>query len=482
MIKNERQYRISKAQAAKFAHALKGLARAKKRPGVDPLWVELQEGALNSQLSELEHELREYEALQSGAAPPLSIGSLAELPEALIKARIAGGLSQAGLAARLGLKEQQIQRYEAHGYVGANLERLQEVMNALGIALKQDLSVSPAAASVPRLLARVKDAGISEEIVRKLVPKQWRRWEAEKADPSARESLVLQMAGVIGRVFRWSVEQLLGDDPLVLPSHAIVGLRYKLPSGRNELQTAAYTIYAHHLALLALQCTPDLLPTPVPQDHREVNEQIVKQYGTLSFDAVLRYLWDHGITVLPLSDSGTFHGACWRVNGRDVIVVKQRTRSTARWTIDLLHELYHTTENSDAPEAEVIEEVDVLASQTTVSEQERAATDFALAVALPEAEPLAQRCAQRAQGKVQWLKKAVQDVATEEHIDEGLLANYLAYRLSLQGINWWGAATALQSQGREPFIAAREHFFSNVKLDLLNDTDRDILEEALGSE
>ncbi|MBM4258372.1 MAG: helix-turn-helix transcriptional regulator [Deltaproteobacteria bacterium] len=41
------------------------------------------------------------------------MGSLEELPKTLIQARIAGGLSQEDLATTLGLKPQQIQRYEA---------------------------------------------------------------------------------------------------------------------------------------------------------------------------------------------------------------------------------------------------------------------------------------------------------------------------------------------------------------------------------
>jgi len=45
----------------------------------------------------------------------LELESLAELPEALIRARIAVGLTQKGLAGRLGLKEQQVQRYRRRG-------------------------------------------------------------------------------------------------------------------------------------------------------------------------------------------------------------------------------------------------------------------------------------------------------------------------------------------------------------------------------
>ena len=60
-----------------------------------------------------------------------------KLPEALIRARIAAGLSQKELAGRLGLKEQQIQRYEARRYAGASLDRIQAVADALGMQIHE---------------------------------------------------------------------------------------------------------------------------------------------------------------------------------------------------------------------------------------------------------------------------------------------------------------------------------------------------------
>ena len=65
-----------------------------------------------------------------------------ELPQALIQGRIAAGLSQKELAARLGLKEQQIQRYEATDYASASLTRVCEVARSLGLKLKAEASVA----------------------------------------------------------------------------------------------------------------------------------------------------------------------------------------------------------------------------------------------------------------------------------------------------------------------------------------------------
>jgi uncharacterized protein (DUF433 family) len=63
--------------------------------------------------------------------------SLDQLSKALIRTRIAAGLSQTELAGRLGLKEQQIQRYEARRYAGAGLDRVQAVADALGMQIHE---------------------------------------------------------------------------------------------------------------------------------------------------------------------------------------------------------------------------------------------------------------------------------------------------------------------------------------------------------
>ena len=72
-------------------------------------------------------------ALKAGLFQLDQLKTVAELPTLLIKARIAQGLSQKELAERLGLKEQQIQRYEATDYASARLARIKEVVGALGI-------------------------------------------------------------------------------------------------------------------------------------------------------------------------------------------------------------------------------------------------------------------------------------------------------------------------------------------------------------
>lgn len=142
MIKNEREYRITKAQATKFEAALKdALHLSRATSGRDARLQQLREDSLRAQLAGLQAQMHEYEALRSGASVEIAAASLAELPRALIQARLARKLSQRGLAELLGLKEQQIQRYEASDYHAASLERLIEIAGALEVTIHVQLMV-----------------------------------------------------------------------------------------------------------------------------------------------------------------------------------------------------------------------------------------------------------------------------------------------------------------------------------------------------
>ena len=62
-----------------------------------------------------------------------------DLPRALIRARIAAGMTQEGLARRLGVKPQQVQRYEATEYESASFTRICKVVQALGLKMAKSV-------------------------------------------------------------------------------------------------------------------------------------------------------------------------------------------------------------------------------------------------------------------------------------------------------------------------------------------------------
>ena len=142
MIKNERQYRITNAWVQRFQKTLGHLDAHPEESAHLPLLLQKAErDGLASQLETLQRELRDYEALRSGQKRAFQLDSFEELPRTLIQARIASGITQKELAGRLGLKEQQIQRYEATEYASASMERVSAVIRALNLNVREEISL-----------------------------------------------------------------------------------------------------------------------------------------------------------------------------------------------------------------------------------------------------------------------------------------------------------------------------------------------------
>jgi transcriptional regulator with XRE-family HTH domain len=141
MIKNERQYKITGAQAEKFRAAI---AQAKAEPpsaGVHPRMHQASIDGMVSQLETLERELHAYEELRSGRVKYLG-GDISELATVLIEARIARGWTQRELGERLGLDEQKIQQYESGGYASASVTRVLEIIEALGTTIALEVTLA----------------------------------------------------------------------------------------------------------------------------------------------------------------------------------------------------------------------------------------------------------------------------------------------------------------------------------------------------
>jgi len=112
------------------------------REYVHPLLRQAQLDALQRQQESLRQELADYEALKGSGLRVFPAASFDELPRTLIKARIAAGLSQKELAERLGLKEQQVQKYEATEYTSASMARMRDVIQALGVTVMEEVALT----------------------------------------------------------------------------------------------------------------------------------------------------------------------------------------------------------------------------------------------------------------------------------------------------------------------------------------------------
>ncbi len=140
MITNERQFRIANAQLKRFEEALATQAATGPSPDVHPRIHQAMIEATASERDELRAQLERYDDLRSGRVAHRTLTSIRELRIALIEARIAARLTQRELAEQLGVPEQQVQRWEANGYAGVGIERLQEIADALKLQVLETIT------------------------------------------------------------------------------------------------------------------------------------------------------------------------------------------------------------------------------------------------------------------------------------------------------------------------------------------------------
>ena len=482
MITNERQYRITRSEADRFRKAITDFSVGQAaRAGVHPRLVQAEREAMESQLRDLQTELVQYERLKSSDLSVIRINSFDQLADGLIQARIASGFSQKALAERLGLKEQQIQRYEVERYAAASYQRLREIAGALGLRITNDILLPVVPGNFGGLVTKLGQVGLDREfLLERLLPSaDAARAAGEVAAVNDDDVLTAKTGAVLERVFGWTQDNLFGAQALQAPRFAAAEARFKMPAGRRQATTSLYAAYANYLAVVALKGARDLPRRAVPTDAAAMHQLILNSRGAIDIRNALHTAWDLGIVVLPLRDRGTFHGACWRYEGRNAIVLKQTSRHEARWLFDLLHELFHAGQRPESETLEVIE-ADETSAERRDSGEEVAASQFAGDVVLDgKAEALAQACVKAARGSLERLKSVLPTVATRNGVAVGALANYMAFRLSWQGENWWGAAANLQARDSDPWAIARDVFVERFPYAIDNELDRQLLDRAL---
>ena len=493
MIRNERQYRVSSRQRQTLAEALDELLGFRTDDPLGPTngdedrnaqrRTRIAQASLAGQIADLDLQLHEYEALRAGAVTNLRVASLADLPDALVRARIGSGLTQQGLAERLGIKPQQVQRDEAEGYATASLQRLHQVMQALGVELEAGLELPPQRdAPLTRLRRRLMQLGLD----RRVVDQRFLRDAPDNPGPSK----VLELAERAGRLLGLTAAQLLGESG-PLPALATTA-RFKAARNTAEVPLDAYARYASSIADIVLRGTASLGPTTPPPGSREVREAIEARAQLIApalhdplarsdvlFVAALQYLYELRIPVVPMRDPGAFHGACFTRDDRSVIVLKQVTTSSARWLSDLLHELDHVHDPSRNELRSWVELGDI--ASWTDAPEERHANDFAADVLFSgRAEAVLRQCLVAAGGAVQRLKSVVPRVAEQAGVPVDVLANYLAFQLSRRGVNWWATAVTFQ-ESSTPWRQAGDLLLQQLDLASLDAVDRTALIDVLAA-
>jgi transcriptional regulator with XRE-family HTH domain len=395
------------------------------------------------------------------------------------------GIRSNELAERAGITPQTVSRIEK-GHTDVGFSTLRKILASMGYSLKDlanqenELQLENEGKSFALLIRKLAKVGIDSNLLtRRIVPKyiQERISNTKNGQP---ELLLDEAASYLSNIYGWSIDEIWNSNSLTISREPAATAFFKKPSNANENQIKAYSHYAYYLAKIVLKGFTIKNKISYPESLEDFNSLYLKQYQALDLKTLLEFTWNMGICVLPLNDSGVFHGASWNIDGRHVIVVKQNTQSHARWIFDLLHELYHVFVHLDKTNTAVIEIEELNPFSNNDSIEELEANSFAnQAIFGHRAEELAEKSVEAAGWKLENLKKAVIKIANLENIREDFLANYLAFRLGHQGQQWWSTAAKMQVTDPNPFSLASDFLKEKIQMKKLSPMDYNLLNTAL---
>ena len=329
-------------------------------------------------------------------------------------------------------------------------------------------------ASVSQLLQQVEPLGIDFQfLLDRILPDQLSsRLRAMLGNPhnTLDTNFLDDYSSILKRVF--GLDVLRGQ---LQPAPVGVPVRFKAPTNLKIEYFETYLKYVDCLADIISSSNTSIDSKVLKRTAPEFRSDLLSNYGEITLEAGVNYLWDLSVPVLPLGHSSFFHGACWKVQKQIVVVLKQPSQHQSRWLFDIFHELYHAKEES--PHDEVTIDLDT----ALYSPEEQIANDFAAEILLgTRAKQMVFQCISNSGGEVTRLKKAVSDFSREENIPVGVLANLVAYEVGKNGVNWWGTANNLQPYAKDPLEVVRSVFIKRFDFLKLEDSiDRSILLKAI---
>lgn len=373
------------------------------------------------------------------------------------------GMTSKEVAEAAGIAPMSLSRIEL-GRHDVVYRTLSKVLAAMGYTLR-DLAAAADQPEVELLEERLVKAGVSRRLVERL--------------SGALDHQADRLIDTTGRIFGWTADDLLGAGTPKLDTSAFALGHFKTAVNQNP-ELATYTLWAYWLALLVDQAI-ERPPVDLPENPYAIREDILEQGGRLRFDELLSWCWEQSIAVVPLQDPGEFHGAVWTIQGRAVIVLKQRTPWESRWTFDLAHEIAHLARHVDEGHPSLVE-IDEISPINNDDDDEQEANDFAGELLLGDPNLLARELSERTEHSLPRLKKETQKLAAERQVEADALANYMAWRLSLEDEDWWSTAASFQDEsGRAP-VLARGALFDRLDWAQLTADDAAVLKAALNWE
>jgi len=133
MIKNEKQYKITRN---KLAEIQQEIVRIKAYHDEElPAEERLILASLNTMKNQMEEEIAAYDLLKKKKIRERKARRISDLPSVIIEYKIHSGLTQKEFSQKIGMKEQQLQRYEAEDFQSISFKNLMKILQAIGLEI-----------------------------------------------------------------------------------------------------------------------------------------------------------------------------------------------------------------------------------------------------------------------------------------------------------------------------------------------------------
>ena len=482
MILTELELRTTAKAVAKFRSAAEELSQLPNVKAMSEKALQSHIRAMRRQAEELEAEIAEYELIKSGKVE-IKVTSVYDLGKNLVNARIKSGMDRPTLAKRLNVSESQILRNEARQYKVTTIAEIEKTAKILNVKVPEDVLPLNFNGKMSVILSKLKKAGLDRNFVLSRLVKPYYYVKVAKLSGVELDKYTFGLYMHLQRIFGWTWDNLLNSDDLTIPIANTASVKFKVESNRNPKKINVYSMYARFLAQVATDHSKNLIKKNIPTTAIAMRKAIIDSYGSINLENTLNYAWDCGVIVLPLDVKGNFHGVCMRIKGRNVIILNPRKQFIATWLFDLLHELSHAGQEPDRESFDEIEEV-ATSHERRTSKEEIDANDFANAVIFgKDAEIILNQCIEQADGKLKLLKKAISQIAQENQIMIGALANYVAHEskanTKFKYKELLAMAESLQLEEGNPYLITREAFIKRSQLKSLSGMDMGLLFQAM---
>jgi Zn-dependent peptidase ImmA (M78 family) len=424
--------------------------------------------ALKSTILNLENQITCFVDAQNGKLRFDEIDNLNDLPKVVNGKKIQSGLSSDDIANKMNISIDEYKILEDDDFYNISDQNIQKLLSVLGIKNRIKTMNRNISEEIKFIENKIKVLNIDKHIMNSLLPITIDNIKSSSNDGTKNIHLLInKFFSEFRKMFLFDIN----EDDVINAITRNISVAYKKSIKINQKSLNTATIIALNVAKIICRQIPEALNFP-KADPIEIREDIIKKYTDVSFESCLEYTWSLNIPVFSLSIKKGFHGACFNFHEKKIIVLNQQNNAISRWKFDLLHELYHALTMKNF--IYIGEEDKMLWNDIN---EKNASTFSSFVIFGCEVDTFLKIVLERCDGHVEYLKRNIQSVALEYHLNVDDFSNYTAYRIN--SMDAWKIATVLQQSNTSPNKIVNDIFLRNILNTDFDDDEISILQRAI---